>query len=346
MKMNKVMFIKILLSLSSLIAVFGLVVGLIFILIPDPTRSILGGVLSIVSSGMLFFLSKLLPQPDEGKNQEIIMGRMAITELLMAFSWLFAFLGILLGGYIVVFKVQEPTLFLGGFFLLLGVALFTAVWYFQKQCKEGKINELTRKKVSAGIVLAMILTVAIFIVGIHFIVKNIHDVKMLFYGFGIIFLGIFLAGFIRMFGYIGQMIHELKEAINIQTECRRNQLDIINKTIWTLQEELRFQLHILRDNQQKMKEEEEHIKHDVIRIRDCAEQLTDNSEIMKNDVENVKDKVWNIKENINHMAENSDYLADSHSHIKGDTQDLNNNVHEIKSFFEDISRHLEMNKDT
>ena len=151
------------------------------------------------------------------------------------------------------------------------------------------------------------------------------DMNSFICGFFILIGSLFLAALIRMFADIGQIIFDLR--VDIQNSSR--QANALNEKLnKELRDQLQLQADALNQELQTLIGRLDKASHDSDALdQKLNKELRDQLQLQANE---LIQKIAVIKDNFNQMNLNS--------------KDMNQNIHQIRVFFEQIEKHLNLKK--
>ena len=156
--------------------------------------------------------------------------------------------------------------------------------------------------------------------------------------------GIILTALIRMFANIGQIIFDIRREIQrvreINSNCAQN-LSGVNQNILGLGQGFKNELH-----NQTMEIDK------IIKAldRSLTESQAQKSQAVKSELQNQASELnksilrlsGELVSELKSLSANLQILASSSEQINCDSKDLNQNISQIKTFFEQIERHLDL----
>ena len=191
--------------------------------------------------------------------------------------------------------------------------------------------------------IALVLLVASWLIAIfglvaagYLIIYRYDDTYSLVISFLILLGALFLAGVSRMLGNMGQGFFELKNVLsgNLRTIIER--LTTIDQKS---REHFKEQLQAIRESTQNQ----------VMAIKESTQLLSDNFTSLSHETQDRLNKSLSeinavIKEQLLNIYNNLSLVKNALEQVGCDSKDVSQNIYQIKSFFEQIEKHLDLKK--
>ena len=182
------------------------------------------------------------------------------------------------------------------------------------------------------------------IAGGYLIVFNFKDVKMLLGGALIILGAGLLAAMVRMFGNIGKMLFEFTGFQYVQIVELKNQIKTLDTSLAQRHNDLKLYLQPLKEDCLQIKDNTTLLKNQIktldASLSRMHKDLTLYLQPLKDDCAQIKDDTSGILG----IKDNTMEIKDSVAQIDCDSKDINKNIDQLKTFFEQIEKHLDLNE--
>jgi len=199
------------------------------------------------------------------------------------------------------------------------------------------------------------------VMGGYLIITNFKNVRMLAISSLIIFGAGLLAAVVRMLGNVGRMMFEFTGFQYVQIMEIKNQIKALNGSLAQMHGDLKVYLQPLKEDCLHIKNNSAQIKHDCTQIKNDCIELKNNSVQIKDDCRElegsvaqirgdcmpIKDNCMQIKDDCMHLKDHAQQilgLKDDITQIGCDCKDASQNIYQLKTFFEQIEKHLDLNE--
>ncbi len=177
------------------------------------------------------------------------------------------------------------------------------------------------------LVFSLVWAILGFLQGAHFIFKAGNN-KALIQGLGVLLLSLTVASLIRMFANIGQMIFDFNKNLLLYSQKLSMKIDELTSNIGS-------RIDNLSDNiEERIDNLENNVEVEIDNLRNSS----------KKNLEETEEKIDSLNSSLQKLSDEVKLLRNSADSISCDSKDINQNISNIKVFFEQIEKHLDLKK--